>query len=115
MKSKKARKQRKAQYNAALHIRQKFMGAHLSKDLKTQLKIRSLAVRKGDEVKVVRGSFKGKTGKITQVMLKETRVLIDSVKRKKSSGEELHVAIHPSNLIIINPGMDDSKRIKSRK
>ena len=114
MKSKKARKQRKEQFNAALHIKQKFMGTHLSKELRTQLKRRSLPVRKGDEVKVVRGKFKGKIGKVSQVMLKESRVLIDSVKRKKSSGEETPVAIHPSNLIITNPDMGDSKRIKKR-
>ena len=84
MKSKKPRKQRKRAFSAPLHIKQKFVAAHLSKEMRTQLKKKILPVRKGDEVKVLRGKFKGKTGKITKVMLKESRVLIDSIKIKKS-------------------------------
>jgi len=112
MVTKKPRKQRRRMYSAPLHKRQKMVGVHLSKDMRTQLKRKTLPARKGDEVKVARGKFKGKTGKIIEVMLKDGRVLIDNIKRKKSNGEEVKVPIHPSNLIMLNPDMNDSKRLK---
>ncbi|NIO44571.1 MAG: 50S ribosomal protein L24 [Candidatus Aenigmarchaeota archaeon] len=112
MKSKKPRKQRKALYKAPLHKKHKLLSAHLSKDLIRKWKKRSLPVRKDDEVKVMRGKFKGTTGKISKVDLKKLKVYIENVKRKKVSGEEIHVPIHPSNLLIINPVMDDKMRLK---
>jgi len=112
MKSKKPRKQRKALYKAPLHKKHNLLSAHLSKALIKQWKKRSLPVRKDDEVKVMRGKFKGTTGKISKVDLKKLKVYIENVKRRKVSGEEVHVSIHPSNLLIINPVMDDKMRLK---
>ncbi|MCD6381372.1 MAG: 50S ribosomal protein L24, partial [Candidatus Aenigmarchaeota archaeon] len=57
--SKEPRKQRKYRYNAPLHIRQKLVSAHLTKELRNELGIRSLPVRKNDRVKIMRGKFKG--------------------------------------------------------
>jgi large subunit ribosomal protein L24 len=112
MKSKRPSKQRKALYQAPLHRRHKLLSAHLSKELRKQWSKRSLPVRNGDEVKVMRGKFKGTTGKISKVDLKKLRVYIENVKRKKVSGEEVFVPINPSNLLLINPIMDDPKRKK---
>ena len=105
-------KQRKRAYNAPLHKRHKMMGACLSKELRTQLKRRTLSVRKGDEVKIMCGSFKGKTGKVERALPKESKVVIAGIRRKKASGEEVIVTIQASNVMITNPVMDDSKRIK---
>jgi large subunit ribosomal protein L24 len=114
MKSAKARKQRKRMFNATLNVKQKLVAAHLSKEMKTQLKKRSLPIRKGDEVKVLRGKFKGTSGKVTKVDLKRAEIFVDSIKRKRINGEETQVAIHPSNFVITNADMNDSKRIKKR-
>ena len=62
MVSKQPRKQRKARYNAPLHIRQKFMGARLSESLSKEYGTRSAPVIAGDTVKVMRGDFKGTEG-----------------------------------------------------
>ena len=110
MTSKKPSKQRKALYQAPLHKRQKLVAAHLSKELRKQWKRRSLSVRKGDEVKVMVGKFRGTVGKITKVDLKKLKVYIDTVKRKKVSGEEVHIPIHPSNVLILNPIIEDKYR-----
>ncbi|MEM5778515.1 MAG: 50S ribosomal protein L24 [Candidatus Aenigmatarchaeota archaeon] len=110
MKSKKPSKQRKAMYQAPLHLRHKFLSVHLSKELRKQWKRRSLSLRKGDEVKVMRGKFKGIVGKVAKINLKKLKVYIENVKRKKVSGQEVYVPIHPSNLLLINPVMDDPKR-----
>ena len=111
-KSKQPRKQRKALYQAPLHKRQKLVSAHLSKELREKLGKRSLPVRKGDEVKIMRGEFKGRTGKVIKVDLKKLRIYIDGITRKKSTGEEVHVPIHPSNVMIINADLSDKMRVK---
>lgn len=112
MKSKNPKKQRRALHQAPLHKRQKLVAAHLSKPLIKKYKTRSLPVRKGDEVKIMRGKFKKITGKVSRVDLKKLKVYIENVKRKKVSGEEVMVPIHPSNLLIINPVLEDSRRKK---
>lgn len=110
MSSTKPTKQRKSMYQAALHIKHKMLSAHLSKPLRTQWNRRSLTLRKGDEVKVMRGSHAGKTGKITGIDMKALRVFIDSMKRRKVAGQEASIPFKPSKLMIINPVMEDKMR-----
>ncbi|MFC2143719.1 50S ribosomal protein L24 [Candidatus Aenigmatarchaeota archaeon] len=109
------RKQRKYRYNAPMHIRQKLISAHLSSDLKKEYKKRSMPLKKGDEVKLLRGTYKGKKGKITKIDLKRLKVYIDNVKRKKPSGQEIEIAIEPSNVLITSLELSDMKRVKFRK
>ena len=109
--TKKPNKQRRMLFGAALHKRHKVLSAHLSRTLIEKYKKRSLPVRKGDEVKVMRGQHRGATGKISRVDLKRLKVYIDSIKRKKVSGAEVSIPFHPSNLLILNPVMDDKMRM----
>lgn len=113
--SKKPKKQRKYRYNAPLHIKQKFMGCHLSKELRKKHGKRSVPVRKGDKVKVLRGQFKGTIGKVDRVDLKKTRVYVTGIERTKKEGTKSFYPIHPSNIIIIDLNLDDKKRIKGKK
>ncbi len=110
--SKQPRKQRKYRYNAPLHIRQKLVSAHLSKKLREELGVRSAPVRKDDTVKIMRGKFKGKEGKVTKVDLKKLKIYIDVAKRKKVSGKEVQVPIDPSNVMIVDLNREDKKRLK---
>jgi large subunit ribosomal protein L24 len=111
-KSKKARKQRKFLYNAPLHIRRKMISAHLSKELREKYKRRSFPLRKGDEVKVMRGEFKGTIGKIVRVDTKKYKVYVDTVKKKRSVGTEYLVPVSPSNLMITKLNLEDKYRLK---
>ena len=111
-KSKKARKQRKFLYTAPLHLRRKMLAAHLSKELRGKYKRRSFPIRKGDEVLVMRGKLKGKTGKISRINLNKYRVYIEGITRKRTVGTEVQVSIHPSNLQITNLNLADKRRIK---
>jgi large subunit ribosomal protein L24 len=113
--SKQPRKQRKYRYNAPLHIRRKLISSHLCKKLREELKIRSLPIRKGDRVRVMRGKYKKVEGTVTKVDLKKLKIYIDSVKRKKVSGKEVLVPIDPSNVEIIELNKDDPKRFKRLK
>ncbi|MEM5853057.1 MAG: 50S ribosomal protein L24 [Candidatus Aenigmatarchaeota archaeon] len=111
--SKKARKQRKFLFSAPLHVRRKMISAHLSKELREKYKRRSFPLRKGDEVEIMKGEFKGKRGKVSRVDLKKYKVYIEGITRKKTTGAEVQVPIHPSNLKIINLNLDDKKRVEA--
>ncbi len=68
--SKQPRKQRKYRANAPIHLRHKLVSANLSKELRAKHGRRSFPLRTGDSVKIMRGEFKGKTGKIESINLK---------------------------------------------
>ena len=110
-KSKQPRKQRKYRYNAPLHIRQKFVNVHLSKELKDKYKTRNVMLRKGDKVKIERGQFKKKSGTVDRIDLKKTKVYINGIEVLKKDGTKTVYPIHPSNLIITELSLDDKKRV----
>jgi len=111
-KSKQPRKQRKYRRNAPLHIKQKFVAAHFSKELRKKYKKRSINLRKGDSVKVTRGQFKNKTGEIEEVNLKKTLVYISGIEVVKKDGTKARYPIHPSNLLVTELNLDDKIRQK---
>lgn len=110
-----ARKQRKFVYNAPLHIRHKLCSAHLSKELRKEYGIRSVPVRTGDFVKITTGQFKGKSGKVTKVMLSRLRVHVEGAVLKRADGTESHYPIHPSNLEITKLDTSDKLRMEKLK
>ena len=117
IKTKQPRKQRRLLYQAPLHIRHKIMSAHLSKELRQQYGIRSLPVRTGDVVMVMRGDHKGHTGKVVRINHKKYRIYIEGLVRKKADGTEVLIPIHPSKVQIIKLNLDDEwrKKIIERK
>ncbi len=110
VKSSQPRKQRRALFNAPLHKRQKLMSALLSPELRKQYGIRNLPVRKGDEVVIMRGSFKGHRGKVVRVDLRRMRIYVDGVTIKNARGEPRYYPIHPSNVMIVSLNLDDKTR-----
>ena len=77
------------------------MSASLSKDLRKKHNIRSVAVRKDDEVVVVRGTHKGHKGKVIQVQRKKFAIHIDKLTKNKANGAPYQIPIHPSNVSVI--------------
>ncbi|WP_458455951.1 50S ribosomal protein L24 [Methanobrevibacter sp.] len=112
--SKQPRKQRKALYNAPAHARGKHLSASLSKDLKEKLGIRSLPVKSGDKVRVVRGDFKGHEGEVLTVDYGSYKVTIDEVTLSKPDGTNTFLPVDPSNLVIIDADLKDDRRIKNK-
>ena len=104
------RKQRKYVYNAPLHVRHKFMGARLSDELTRQYGRRSLPVRKGDEIMVMRGSPRGMKGTVERIDLKRVKVYVDGITAKKVDGSEVMKPLRPSNLMITKANAGDKKR-----
>ncbi len=113
--SRQPRKQRKYLAKAPLHIKKKFVSANLSEDLRKKYGTRNLSIRKGDTVKIMRGKFKGKRGKVTKVLLKTSKIIIDGIQIKKKDGSKIDVKMEPSNLQILELNLDDKKRIKSKE
>jgi large subunit ribosomal protein L24 len=110
--SKQPRKQRKYLANAPLHIRKKFVSINLSKELRKKHAKRNMSVRKGDVVQIMRGKFKGKKGKVTEVKLKISKVTIEGIQAKKQDGSKVNIRMQPSNLQIIELNLEDRKRNK---
>ena len=99
-KSKKPKKQHKYIAQAPLHIKGDFLASHVSKELRQKYKRRSLRVKKGDKVKIMRGNFKGKIGKVERVDIKATKVYVLGIEVAKKDGSKSLYPIHPSNLLI---------------
>lgn len=110
VKSVQPRKQRKYRHNAPLHIRHKFLSANLAPELRNRFEKRSMPVRKGDEVEVMRGSSKGLRGTVNRVDLRKSRVYIEEIKVKKTDGSEIMKPLQPSNLRIVKLALDDKMR-----
>ncbi len=108
--SKQPRKQRKFRINAPMHVRHKFMAAHISPDLRRQFRKRSIPVRKGDEIRVMKGGSKGLTGSVERVDLKKLKVYVGGINIKKVDGSEVLIALEPSNLMITKLNLDDKMR-----
>nr|ALS05137.1 60S ribosomal protein L26 [Paracalanus parvus] len=110
-------KSRKRHFSAPSHIRRRLMFAPLSKELRTKYGVRSMPVRKDDEVQVVRGHYKGQqVGKIVQCYRKKFRVYIERIQREKANGAPVNVGIHPSKVVIVKLKMDkDRKNILDRR
>eukprot|EP00401_Gymnodinium_catenatum_P082584 CAMPEP_0117487112 /NCGR_PEP_ID=MMETSP0784-20121206/15826_1 /TAXON_ID=39447 /ORGANISM="" /LENGTH=137 /DNA_ID=CAMNT_0005281747 /DNA_START=60 /DNA_END=473 /DNA_ORIENTATION=+ len=110
------RKSRKAHFTAPSHIRRKLMSAPLSKDLRTKYAVRSVPVRRDDEVMIVRGHYHDREGKVTQVYRKKWRIHVERVTRDKANGQTVPVGIHPSKVVITKLKLDkDRKALLDRK
>ncbi len=98
-------------YDAPLSVRSKLLCGHLSKDLKNKYHKRSVRLTKGDTVKVVRGEFKGVSGKVTQVSTLKNGVAVEGIKKEKLKGGHLDVFIHTSNVIVTDLKTEDKWRV----
>lgn len=111
--SKQPRKQRKYLAEAPLSTRKKMISSNLSKELRKKYGKRNISLRKGDVVKIMRGKFKKSTGKITEVDLKNLKVIVEGIQIKKQDGSKANVKIEPSNVQIIELNLEDQKRKKA--
>ena len=108
--SKQPKKQRKYRSNAPPHIKRKFISSHLSKELRQKHNKRSIPLRKGDKVKILRGNFKGKNGVVERISSKRDKVYINGIEVIKKDGTKQLTPLRPSNLLITQLNMDDKKR-----
>lgn len=108
--SEQPRKQIKYRHNAPLHIKRKLVSANLAKDLRKKYGKRNFPIRKGDNVRVMRGEFSGKSGKVDSVDYKDYRLSVEGIFRSKKDGTKVKVYFHPSKVQIKEFNLEDGKR-----
>ena len=69
-----------------------------------------MQVRKGDKVKVLRGKFSKKEGKVERVHVKGGKVFVTGIEMIKKDGTKLPVALDPSNVMITCLDLSDKRR-----
>ncbi|MHA2026187.1 MAG: 50S ribosomal protein L24 [Candidatus Thorarchaeota archaeon] len=104
------RKQRRRVRKAALHEKKNLLKCRLDEFLHEEYGLRSLVVKKGDLVKVMRGQFRDTEGKVTAVSHKTSRVFLDNATITKADGKEASVPVHPSNLMLVKLELDDERK-----
>ncbi|MAF35563.1 50S ribosomal protein L24 [archaeon] len=105
------RKKRKYAYNAPLHIRRNIMSANLTKELHKTYGRRSIPIRVGDTVKIMRGSLKGKSGKISALDRARYKVYVEGITNYRKDGAKNPRALVVSNLMITELMLEDHKRL----
>lgn len=116
MVSSKPRIQRKRAAEAALHTRRHSLATHLDPKIHEKSKVRmprALPVRKGDVVRILRGGFRGREGKVVRVDTVRGTVVIEGITIEKVDEKKVERPIHASNLIIVK--LDDTDPWRRRK
>lgn len=94
------------------HHKKAIFNCHLSKDLRNKYKVRTLPVRKDDQVSILRGKFAGLNKRVTTISFKKGKIQLEGVKTTKTDGTEIFHYIDPSNCIITSLGKLDEGRKK---
>ena len=104
--------ERKIRYQSKMHKKKDFLNIHVSKDLRSKMKSkkRSMLVHKGDNVKVMRGFAKGKTGKIANVDYNKSRVYVEGITKRTARGKEILVSLEPSNVMLMEAEMTKERK-----
>ena len=108
--SSKANKQRKLHFNADSAKRRILMTTRLEKVLAEQYKVKSLPIRQGDIVKVVKGTHKGQTSTVSAVCRRTFCVALESIKRENSKKKTRPVLISPANVVITELKLTQTRR-----
>ncbi|MCD6573179.1 MAG: 50S ribosomal protein L24 [Thermoplasmata archaeon] len=104
------RKERRFFYNAPQHVRRKMVAAHLAEDLMLRYKRRSIQVIKGDTVKIMRGGYRGRVGKVRKVDVKKQRIEVEGITITKVDGKSVPYPVHASNVMITKLNLTDPWR-----
>lgn len=62
--------------------------------------VNAIPIRKDDEVRVLRGSFKGKEGKVTAVYRRKYVIHVERCTKDKANGQSIPIGINASNVEI---------------
>lgn len=106
------RKQRLKLYQAPLHVVRKALSARLSEDLRAEYGRKTLPIRKGDTVLIVRGDNIGHEGKVIGLDAREGRVRVEGLTVTKADGTARPKSVHASKVIITKLDLSDKWRKK---
>ena len=133
MTTKKPGKNRLSQRKAPIHVKRKRIRARLLTNDPNLQNVRTVTVRVGDEVEILRGDFgnpnsiksdskgkrlgqsRGRAGlksKVNRVDTSSGRIFVDGLSITTADGKEEAIPIHPSNLVVTALHEGDPVRIK---
>ncbi|MCK4717795.1 MAG: 50S ribosomal protein L24, partial [Thermoplasmata archaeon] len=95
---------------APLHRKRKKIASHLEGSLIKKHNVRSMPVKRGDTVMVMRGKWKGFAGKVLRIDVSHRKVVVEGVTLHKADGNEVEMPLDPSNLLITKLDLSDKKR-----
>ncbi len=102
--------QRRARATAPLHRKSKEIRVHLDSEKFKDVPAKRVTVRKGDTVKIVRGSRSGHEGKVAQIDVKNRKVSIEKALLRKADNKEVSLWFDPTNLVITKLDLSDPIR-----
>jgi large subunit ribosomal protein L24 len=82
----------------------------LDDSLREEYGLRSLGIKKGDLVRIMRGQFRDTEGKVLGVDYRAIRVLVDGASTTKSDGKEAKIPLHPSSLMLVKLELNDERK-----
>ncbi len=84
--------------------------------------VRKFHIKRGDTVKVISGNYKGKEGKVIQIVVEKEKALVEGInivtKHIKPNAsnpnggiEKIEAPIHISNLMLIDPASGEATKV----
>lgn len=104
------RTERKRLYNLPVHLARRQISSHLSDDLMKKFGRRTVVLRVGDTVKVMRGDFAGTTGKVLAVDARVRKVEVEGVTVEKADKTKVPRRVDASNLLVTKLDLSDKLR-----
>lgn len=86
------------------------MSSHLSKELEEKYHVSSVPIRKDDEVLIMRGTYKGREGKVISVNRNKWVIHVERVQREKVMGTTVPIGISPSKVVITKLKLDKDRQ-----
>ena len=99
-------------YRATNQVISQQISAPISKELRKKYTRRSARIMTDDTVKVIRGEYKGITGKVSKISTETNSIAIEGNKKEKLKGDKIDVYIHVTNVIITSLNTEDKWRLK---
>jgi len=108
--SRQPRRQRKAMYEAHTTERRRRMGVALSRELRKRYGRRQVPPRKGDTVRVLSGSFRGREERVAKVDRRGYAVTLDNITGKTGDQKLKPLPIRVSHLLLTRLNLSDPWR-----
>jgi large subunit ribosomal protein L24 len=115
MSSKKPSKQRKMLFNLPMHKRKLLVRAHVADSIRDKYKVKTITLRKSDEVVIIKGDYKGVRGLITKVNRNQGKIYVEGVTRERADGTVVPIPLPPSNVIVTKLDVSDKRRLEVKQ
>jgi len=109
------RRQRRAVFEATTAERRRRMTVPLSRELRTRFHRRSIPLRKGDTVRVMKGSYIGREERVQKISHRDYSVTLDNVTLKSGEEKLKPLPIRTNHLLIVRLNLADEWRREALK